>query len=149
ADNLGKVVHADVCVHADAGLFLASLLERREALQRPCDRKLPARIAVWKKEERKLQARAYETCGVDPMHLILALRRHTQPDCLFFVDVALAEHFAAEAFSALQPRTYFNPTDNQAMGWSIPAALGAQKAHPCRQVITLTGDGCFLMSGME
>jgi acetolactate synthase I/II/III large subunit len=35
------------------------------------------------------------------------------------------------------------------MGWSIPAALGAQRAWPGRQVVTLTGDGCFLMSAME
>jgi acetolactate synthase-1/2/3 large subunit len=47
------------------------------------------------------------------------------------------------------PRTYFNPTDNQAMGWSIPAALGAQRVHPGRQTITITGDGCLLMSAME
>jgi acetolactate synthase-1/2/3 large subunit len=35
------------------------------------------------------------------------------------------------------------------MGWSIPAALGAQRVFPGRQVLTLTGDGCFLMSAME
>ena len=35
------------------------------------------------------------------------------------------------------------------MGWSIPAALGAQRVQPGRQVITVTGDGCFLMSAME
>src|SRR6266853_6064800 len=39
--------------------------------------------------------------------------------------------------------------DNQSMGWSIPAALGAQRVHPGRQVVTITGDGCFLMSAME
>jgi acetolactate synthase-1/2/3 large subunit len=49
----------------------------------------------------------------------------------------------------VQPRTYFNPTNNQAMGWSIPAAIGAQRVHPGRQTLTLTGDGCFLMSAME
>src|SRR5207253_3354233 len=48
-----------------------------------------------------------------------------------------------------QPRQYFNPTDNQAMGWSIPAALGAQRAFPGRCVATITGDGCFLMTAME
>jgi len=47
------------------------------------------------------------------------------------------------------PRTYFNPADNQAMGWSIPAALGAQRVHAGRQTLTITGDGCFLMSAME
>jgi acetolactate synthase-1/2/3 large subunit len=49
----------------------------------------------------------------------------------------------------LAPRTFFNPVDNQAMGWSIPAALGAQRVHHGRQTITVTGDGGFLMSAME
>ena len=60
-----------------------------------------------------------------------------------------AEHWAAEAYTVRQPRTYFNPTDNQAMGWSIPASIGAQRVHPGRQVVTVTGDGCFLMTAME
>src|SRR5205085_205408 len=83
------------------------------------------------------------------MAFVLALRRATCPDALVFVDVTMTEHWAAEAFAVRQPRTYFNPTDNQAMGWSIPAALGAQRAFPGRPTVTLTGDGCFLMSAME
>jgi acetolactate synthase-1/2/3 large subunit len=47
------------------------------------------------------------------------------------------------------PRTYFNPVDNQAMGWSIPAAIGAQRVHYGRTVATLTGDGCALMTALE
>jgi acetolactate synthase I/II/III large subunit len=39
--------------------------------------------------------------------------------------------------------------DNQAMGWSIPAAIGAQRVRPGRQVVTVTGDGCLLMSALE
>src|SRR5262249_54950797 len=58
-------------------------------------------------------------------------------------------HWAAETFPVYFPRTYFNPTNNQAMGWSIPAAIGGQKAFPGRQVVTITGDGCMLMSAME
>jgi acetolactate synthase-1/2/3 large subunit len=65
------------------------------------------------------------------------------------VDVTQAEHWAAEGFTVCQPRTYFNPTNNQAMGWSIPAALGAQRAFPGRQTVAVIGDGCFLMSAME
>jgi acetolactate synthase-1/2/3 large subunit len=63
--------------------------------------------------------------------------------------VTVSEHLAAEGFTVCRPRTYFNPTDNQAMGWSVPAAIGAQRAFPDRPVVTLTGDGCFLMSAME
>ena len=73
----------------------------------------------------------------------------TCPDALTFVDVTLSQYLATECFTTTQPRTFFNPTDNQAMGWSIPAALGAQKVHPNRQTVTITGDGCFLMSCTE
>jgi len=38
-----------------------------------------------------------------------------------------------------QQRAVLQPDDNQAMGWSIPAALGAQKCSD-RQTLTITGD---------
>jgi acetolactate synthase I/II/III large subunit len=66
-----------------------------------------------------------------------------------FIDVTCPQYWATEAFTCYQPRTFFNPTDNQAMGWSIGAALGAQRAHHGRQIVTITGDSCFLMSAVE
>jgi acetolactate synthase-1/2/3 large subunit len=149
ADNLGRVMKTSLCVHADAGVFLSGLLAQGDRLRRPKDCKLPARVAALRREDLKKQEESYAKCGVDPMLAVLALRRCTRADALFFVDVALAEHYAAEAFAAVQPRTYFNPTNNQAMGWSIPAAIGAQRVFPGRQTVTLTGDGCFLMTAME
>ena len=149
ANNLGRVVKPDVCVHADAGLFFAELLKNEGCLRRPCRPKLAERIQALKCDERKLNYKKYATCGVDPMQLILSLRRCSCEDALLFVDVTLTEHWAAEAYTTIQARTYFNPTNNQAMGWSIPAAQGAQRVHPGRQVMTVTGDGCFLMSAME
>ncbi len=147
--NLGAVVKAEACVHSDAGVFLAKLLEQADCVRRPADPGLVEHICKWKAGDAKEHAKVYARCGVDPMAFVLALRRATCPDALVFVDVTMTEHWAAEAFTVRQPRTYFNPTDNQAMGWSIPAALGAQRANPGRQVVTLTGDGCFLMSAME
>jgi hypothetical protein len=47
------------------------------------------------------------------------LRQGAAPDALTFVDVTVSQYWATEAYSCLQPRTYFNPTDNQAMGWSV------------------------------
>ncbi len=35
------------------------------------------------------------------------------------------------------------------MGFSIPAAISAKLAFPARQVVSLVGDGGFLMSGFE
>ncbi len=148
-DNLGKVLKADVCVHADSGLFLARLLENADLIRRPTDHKMVECIHQWKEQDAHCHEKIYAHCGVDPMAFVLALRRGTPPDTLVFVDVTMTEHWAAEAFTVFQPRTYFNPTDNQSMGWSIPAAIGAQRVNPGRLCVTITGDGCFMMSGLE
>ncbi|MBY0528416.1 MAG: thiamine pyrophosphate-binding protein [Gemmataceae bacterium] len=148
--NLGKVVKPDVCVNADSGLFLNRLLASADLVGRAPDEKLVSHIADLKCRELKHnQAHNYGKCGVDPMQFVLALRRATCKDALLFCDVTMTEHWVNEAFSVYGPRTYFNPADNQAMGWSIPASLGAQRVMPGRQVVTITGDGCFLMSAME
>ncbi|MCS7047171.1 MAG: thiamine pyrophosphate-binding protein [Gemmataceae bacterium] len=148
-DNLGRIMRTTVCVHADAGVFLSAALAQAEQLRRPPDRRLCEAIA----RERAQEIRAFETpmnrCGVDLMVFYRALRRHTACDALAFVDVTLSQYWMAEGFTATGPRTFFNPTNNQGMGWSIPAAIGAQRIEPGRQVFTITGDGCFLMSGME
>jgi acetolactate synthase-1/2/3 large subunit len=148
-NNLGRIMKTSYCVEADAGVFLARLAEHAGALQRPTDCKLVEQIKHLKEAEARTNAVLYAQCGADPMAFLLALRRCTREDALVFVDVTVSEHWAAEAFTVTMPRTYFNPTNNQAMGWSIPAAIGAQRTHPGRQTVTVTGDGCFLMSAME
>jgi acetolactate synthase-1/2/3 large subunit len=149
-DNLGRVLKPDVCVNADAGLFLDVVLANEQSVRRPPDPALRGRIHQRKCADAREHAKPLAAMqGVDPMGLILALRRALPEDGLLFVDVTCSEHLAAEAYTVCRPRTYFNPTDNQAMGWSIPAALGAQRAFPGRPVATLTGDGCFLMTATE
>jgi len=149
ADNMNKVKKATVAVHTDAGFFMRRLLENESAIQRNKSEKLTHCIASWKAEDARSNSKPNSKCGIDPMQFILGLRKATKPDALTYVDVTLSEHWAAEAFTTRRPRHYFNPTDNQAMGWSIPASIGGQKAFPNRQVVTITGDGCFLMSAME
>lgn len=148
-ENLGRVLRTDVCVHADAGLFLDRLLAQADCVRRPADSALLNHLSGLKREEAREYAKIYSKCGVDPVALLLALRKLTCPDALLFVDVTVTQYWATEVFHTVMPRTFFNPTNNQAMGWSVPAALGAQRVHPGRQTITVTGDGCFLMSAME
>jgi acetolactate synthase-1/2/3 large subunit len=148
-NNLGRVVKANVCLHADAGVFLSQLLAVEDQIARQPNPKLVEQIKDWKCADAKAHRKNYARCGVDPMQFVLALRRATSPDTLVFVDVTATEHWAAEGFCVRQSRTYFNPTDNQSMGWSVPAAIGAQAIHRDRPVVAVTGDGCFLMSMVE
>ena len=150
AGNLGKVLRTDVCVHADAGLFLRRLLSCADQLRRPKDVGLQTRIRRYKAEQDKeLEAIAPGKCGHSPLALIAAFKRCLPADAAVFTDVTASEHWAAEYLRPCGPRRFFNPVDNQAMGWSLPAAIGAQRADPSRTIVTLTGDGCFLMAMQE
>ena len=149
AENLGRSMPAEVCVHADAGVFLTKMLDHAAEIARPA---CPDRVASIRRlhhAEACENAKPHARHGVDPMLFLLALRKATCENALVFTDVSVTEHWAAEVFRTIQPRTYFNPVDNQSMGWSIPASLGAQRVMHGRQVVTVTGDGCFLMSAME
>jgi acetolactate synthase-1/2/3 large subunit len=148
-ENLGRIMRTDVCVHADAGLFMDMLLANEDCLRRPANDRLQQHIQIEKCREARANQALYSRCGADPMALLLALRRCTASDAMMFVDVTVSQYWATEVLTVYSPRTFFNPTNNQAMGWSIPAALGAQRANRGRQTITVTGDGCFLMSAME
>ncbi|WP_029421296.1 thiamine pyrophosphate-dependent enzyme [Alicyclobacillus macrosporangiidus] len=46
------------------------------------------------------------------------------------------------------PGTYVGPTSG-AMGYGLPAAIGAKLAHPDRLVVSFSGDGGFLMTVQE
>lgn len=150
AANLGQIVPADVCVHADAGVFLNKLLENAELVRKPANGQLVARIKKLKCDSAKAADAIPATkCGIDPLHLIRTLRKHLPDDALLYTDVSVSEHIAAEHYPVTGPRTYFNPVDNQSMGWSLPAALGGQRAFPDRTVAALVGDGCLMMSMVE
>ena len=150
ACNLNKVLKTDVAVHADAGIFLSKCLEpllRHSSAT--ATRSWQIELQVAKADDHGAANKVEAMQGADPMQFLLKLRKCLPEDALTFVDVTVSEHLAAEAFAVQKPRTYFNPTDNQAMGWSIPAALGAQKVKPDKKVVTITGDGCFMMTAME
>jgi acetolactate synthase-1/2/3 large subunit len=148
-ESLGRIMRTDVCINEDAGYFLGRLVQQAPQLTRPCNTRLHDFIRTHKAADERCYNEIYGRCGCDPMAFILALRRCTVPDALVFVDATVSQFWAAEAFTATGPRTWFIPTNNQAMGWSIGASLGAQRVHCGRQTVSVTGDGCFLMSAPE
>jgi acetolactate synthase-1/2/3 large subunit len=45
-------------------------------------------------------------------------------------------------------RTHLGPTSGS-MGYGVPSGIAAKLVHPDRPVVSLSGDGCFLMHGQE
>jgi acetolactate synthase I/II/III large subunit len=147
--NLGRNVPAHVAVCSDSRVFLARLPSDGDDVRRaPCPA-LWQHIQNLRHVDRCEAATVRIAPAVDPMFFLSRLRAALGPDELIFVDVTAATHWAAETLEVPGPRRFFTPADNQSMGWAIPAAIGAQQVRPDRQVVCVTGDGCFLMSAIE
>jgi acetolactate synthase-1/2/3 large subunit len=147
--NLGRNIPAHVCLCSDAQLFLDTLLADAPTIRRPPSPALWEKIRKLRQVDRCEAATVRIPECVDPMFFMSQLRCALGPDELIFVDVTASTHWASEAIEVQGPRRYFTPSDNQSMGWAIPASIGAQRVRPDRQVVCVTGDGCFLMSAME
>jgi acetolactate synthase-1/2/3 large subunit len=70
-------------------------------------------------------------------------------DAILVTDSGAHQFWALNDFPVYSPRSFLSPADFQAMGFSIPTAISAKLAFPTRQVVSLVGDGGFLMSGFE
>lgn len=147
--NLGKNVPTHLKVCADSRVFFERLLADSASIQRAPAPALVQKIEKLRNYDRCVARTAKIDEAVDPMFVLSQLRGVMGPDELILVDVTASVHWASEAVEAEGPRRYFTPTNNQSMGWAIPAAIGAQRVRMDRRVACVTGDGCFLMSAME
>lgn len=68
-----------------------------------------------------------------------------------YVTTGVGQHqmWAAQYFRFNSPRHWVTSGGLGAMGFGLPAALGAQAAHPNKTVIDIDGDGSFLMNIQE
>jgi acetolactate synthase I/II/III large subunit len=85
-----------------------------------------------------------------PMHHALGeIQKALPEDAIFTVDSGEHFVFATHYLKTTAPDAYIVMTGLGSMGQSVPAAIGAQLAHPNRVVATIVGDGCFAMNAFE
>jgi acetolactate synthase-1/2/3 large subunit len=83
------------------------------------------------------------------LDLLGALHKVLPRDAIVAADITRLAYIMLADFPVYLPRTFLHPAGFVAMGYGLPAALGAKAAFPERTVVAVAGDGCFLMSGME
>ena len=70
------------------------------------------------------------------------------PDAIVTTDAGNFAGWATRFLNFSEDQRYIGPT-NGAMGYSVPAAIGAKIAFPDRMVVGMVGDGGFMMTGQE
>ncbi len=134
SEEIGRHYHVALPVVGDARVVMEELLPFLPATPRPAW--APARM----------KGEPWRLPGLD---LIGPLRRTLPADALVSADVTRLAYILMAEFPMSRPRTFLHPAGSVAMGFGIPAALGAKAAFPERKVVAVVGDGGFMMSGME
>lgn len=91
----------------------------------------------------------FNTFPLKPQQAIAEVRRGLQRDAIVTLDCGISQIWATQLFDAYVPRSFLITGRAGTMGWGLGAALGAQLAHPERQVINLLGDASLGMSLQE
>ncbi len=80
---------------------------------------------------------------------VRALRRALPQDGFFVDEMTQVGYVARVAFPVVHPSTYVLPTYVGALGFGFATALGVKRAYPGRAVLSISGDGGFLYTGVE
>ncbi|RLL48511.1 acetolactate synthase [Oceanobacillus piezotolerans] len=139
---IGKVFPPDIAIIADMKEGLMSLT------------KIDIRIMWddWVKEKRE----AYEAVSrgtvsrkdVINRHIMTILQDLLPSDALITNDAGNFAGWLHTFYSFREKHTYIGPTSG-AMGYGMPAALGAKLAFPNKVIVSLSGDGGFMMTVQE
>ncbi|MBI1790584.1 MAG: biosynthetic-type acetolactate synthase large subunit, partial [Acidobacteria bacterium] len=106
-----------------------------------------SQIRAWKEQHPLVPS--YSDSEIKPQHLMAEIDRVSGGQAVVTADVGQHQMWAAQLVRFNKPRLWINSGGLGAMGFGLPAAIGAQFAQPDKLVISLVGDGGFQMSVPE
>lgn len=83
---------------------------------------------------------------IQPYYLIEEINRLTRGEAIITTGVGQHQMWAAQYFDFKGPRQWLTSGSMGTMGFGLPAAIGAQLAHPDKLVIDIDGDASIRMN---
>ncbi len=84
-----------------------------------------------------------------PEHVIDTIGRVTNGDAIYASGVGQHQMWASQYIRFKHPNSWLNSGGVGAMGYGVPAGMGAKVARPDEDVWVIDGDGCFQMTCQE
>ncbi|MGH7642338.1 MAG: biosynthetic-type acetolactate synthase large subunit [Candidatus Dormibacteria bacterium] len=141
--ELGKTVKADCQIVGDAQAALRELASQVPSRPRPG---WLAQVESWRTQH---PLRHPVNGRLQPQEVLTACYARLGPDDITVADVGLNQIWAAVAWSGDRPGHFLNSGGQGTMGFALPAAIGAQAAFPDRRVLSVSGEGGFVMTLQE
>ncbi|WP_417455300.1 thiamine pyrophosphate-binding protein [Kiloniella sp.] len=144
AEELNRVFNAELAILSDLTAFTKAALAL-ETIGTP----------VWKATvaEARAEYEAFiaEEAGIKdfPMHKISSYLRENLPEDAIITNGAGNYTIWGQRFYQFSSYPSQLAPTSGAMGYGVPAGISAKITEPERVVVTLAGDGCFMMNGQE
>lgn len=144
--EIGKNLGVDIPVVGDIRLMLSQLTEEIDAT-------VSENWQDWLEELNGVRQKVHPDYGprdgyVNPKLLMHQLNQRADWNAIIVSDVGQNQMWSANEFAIPQGR-FLTSGGMGTMGYSLPAAMGANAACPDRQTIAVCGDGSFQMCSME
>jgi acetolactate synthase-1/2/3 large subunit len=94
-------------------------------------------------------ARDDDAFPMQPPRALWEIRQALGREDILISDVGLHKLWIGRMFPAHEPNTVLIANGLAGMGFALPSAIGAKLVHPERKVVTVNGDGGFLMNCQE
>lgn len=147
--EIGKNYPVEVPLVADAKAALRDLLDALGPGEPATDygEEIERLRAAWQE-----QVEAKSGSSAVPMTMARAVREVqavTRPDAIVVTGAGLPQGMVKQRWVTREPRTHITSGGFSTMGFTLPAAIGAQLARPDAQVLAVCGDGDFLQTMQE
>ncbi|HMH49842.1 MAG TPA: thiamine pyrophosphate-binding protein [Candidatus Acidoferrum sp.] len=150
---IGKLFAPEIAIVGDAKDGLARIVHALGpgpsglTVERPASREASA---DWDRAWlARLKTAASPRYTADVSGFIHTLRAALPPEAIVVNDQTGINYWMEWHFPVLRPRTFLYPVGSATLGYGLPAAIGAQIAHPDRPVVAVLGDGGFMFSVNE
>jgi acetolactate synthase-1/2/3 large subunit len=147
AREIGKNYPVSVPLLGDARAGLSDLLAAVGGGEPRTDHDLEPLRREWQQ-----QVEVKSGSDAVPMTMARAVREvqaATRPEAIVVTGAGLPQGMVKQRWVTRDPRTHITSGGFSTMGFTLPAAIGAQLARPDAQVLALCGDGDFLQTMQE
>lgn len=148
--SIGKVVRTDIGLAGDCDAVLTQLRHKLDTLEMHPDATSEwwARIALWRNQDSL--GFTNKSATIVPQQLMRRLAAGLAgKDAVVSTDVGQHQMWAAQYLPFDQPRRWLTSGGAGTMGYGLPAAIGAQIAHPGKLVVCVSGDASIQMNIQE